>query len=415
MEKTYLLGRSKKVNFIYLVALIVVASLIIVKLIEIYLENDIITIKTDFYNQVNRHIYTKMVGFMNPQINFYVESKEEQLMQQQFDSGLNTLYGLSVPLVPFILNVKNEDYETMVENYSYVIKEKDTFENVIDPYKEDEVFDTLSIIEQSKTVPYDETLLKKLNDFNFLMTKMYTVDRTVKVTESDFPIEEFLSMDARVDLTKPGPKILIFHTHAAEDFIDSRIGLKEDTVVGVGDVLTSLLQDKYNIQVIHHREQYDIIDGVLDRSNAYNLIEKPVVNILKENPSIEVCIDIHRDGIPDEIRLISSINGKQTAKIMFFNGICKMIQGGKSVSLQKSRPNPYIKENMAFSLQMHLKANELYSNFTRRIYIKGYRYNMHIAPKTLLIEVGAQNNTVQEAKNAMEPLAEILYQVISGQ
>ena len=63
---------------------------------------------------------------------------------------------------------------------------------------------------------------------------------------------------------------------------------------------------------------------------------------------------------------------------------------------------------------MQLKAAEYYPGLTRRIYLKGYRYNMHLRPRTLLVELGAQNNTVAEAKNAMEPLADILYAVLSG-
>jgi stage II sporulation protein P len=51
----------------------------------------------------------------------------------------------------------------------------------------------------------------------------------------------------------------------------------------------------------------------------------------------------------------------------------------------------------------------------RNIYISGYRYNLDKKPRAALIEVGAQTNTVSEVKNAMEPLADIIYQVISGQ
>ena len=70
---------------------------------------------------------------------------------------------------------------------------------------------------------------------------------------------------------------------------------------------------------------------------------------------------------------------------------------------------------MAISFQMQLKAAEYYPGFTRRIYLKGYRYNMHYCPKTLLIEVGAQTNTVSEAMNAMVPLADLLNKVLTAQ
>ena len=56
----------------------------------------------------------------------------------------------------------------------------------------------------------------------------------------------------------------------------------------------------------------------------------------------------------------------------------------------------------------------MYPGFTRKIYLKSYRYNMHLCPKSLLIEVGAQTNTLQEAVNAMDPLAQVLDKVLSG-
>ena len=77
--------------------------------------------------------------------------------------------------------------------------------------------------------------------------------------------------------------------------------------------------------------------------------------------------------------------------------------------------NPYLTDNLAFSLQMQLKAAEKYPGFTRRIYLRDYRYNMHLCPRSLLVECGAQTNTVEEAQNAMEPLADLLYCVLSGQ
>ena len=75
-------------------------------------------------------------------------------------------------------------------------------------------------------------------------------------------------------------------------------------------------------------------------------------------------------------------------------------------------PNPYIEDNLAFSLQLQLAANEKYPGFTRRIFLRGYRYNMHFKPRTLLIEAGAQTNTVEEMRNAMEVLADTLVHVL---
>ena len=98
------------------------------------------------------------------------------------------------------------------------------------------------------------------------------------------------------------------------------------------------------------------------------------------------------------------------AQIMLFNGLSRTTSTGDIDYLY----NPYIADNLAISFQMQLKAAEYYPNLTRRIYLKGYRYNMHYCPKTLLIEVGAQTNTVREAMNAMVPLADILNKVLTG-
>ena len=94
---------------------------------------------------------------------------------------------------------------------------------------------------------------------------------------------------------------------------------------------------------------------------------------------------------------------------MFFNGLSRTTALGDIDYL----PNPYIQDNLAFSFQMQLTAAEYYPGFARPIYLKGYRYNMHFKPKSLLVEVGAQTNTLQEAKDAMEPLADIIYKVVA--
>ena len=66
-------------------------------------------------------------------------------------------------------------------------------------------------------------------------------------------------------------------------------------MVGVGDYLTRLLEAKgYN--VYHDTSVYDLKNGQLDRSKAYNYALDGITNILQQNPSIEVVLDIHRDG-----------------------------------------------------------------------------------------------------------------------
>ena len=123
---------------------------------------------------------------------------------------------------------------------------------------------------------------------------------------------------------------------------------------------------------------------------------------------------MHRDGVAEGTRLVTNINGKDCAQIMFFNGLCRLNQNGQAVPTP-GLDNPYVKDNLAFSLQMQTQARTRYPGFTRKIYLNAYRFSLHMMPRSTLIEVGAQTNTKEEIHNAMEPLAEILASVILEQ
>lgn len=243
------------------------------------------------------------------------------------------------------------------------------------------------------------------------LSQCFIVDPNTTLTESDVPLDDLMTKDMRLTSTdRSYPQILIYHTHATEGFVDSVDGDPATTVVGVGDYLTELLTVRYGYNVLHVTEKYDLAEGVLNRSRAYNYARDDLEKILEENPSIEVVIDLHRDGVAEDKHLVTEIDGKQTAQIMFFNGLSKTNESGELSSL----PNPYIQDNLAFSLQLEMLCDHYYPDFLRSIYVKGYRYNLHFRPKSLLLEVGAQTNTLQEAKNAMEPFAEILDKLLKG-
>ena len=258
--------------------------------------------------------------------------------------------------------------------------------------------------------PVTDIPLEKFQDFDFVMSQFYTVDKTTSINSEQLNAPALLEMDMRMQGSSEQPQILIYHSHSQEDFIDSVPGDPSTTIVGVGDYLTTLLQDTYGYNVIHVTDTFDIVDGKLDRNKAYTYAQERISQILEENPSVEVVIDLHRDGVAEDKRLVTTIDGKETAKIMFFNGLSRTNQNGEISYL----PNPYIRENLAFSLQMMLEAKKYYPDIARTIYLRGYRYNLHLRPKALLVECGAQTNTVQEEMNAMEPLADILNKVLAG-
>ena len=249
--------------------------------------------------------------------------------------------------------------------------------------------------------------MEKLRDFNYLISKFYTVDSTTTIGANQLNVDDLLGRNMKINQSSNGPKVLIFHTHSQEAFADSKAGDASTSIVGMGKHLSEQL-NALGIETLHHTGVYDLINGKLDRSKAYQQAEVGVKEILNQYPSIEVVIDLHRDGVPETTHLVTEIEGKQVAKIMYFNGLCRTKSNGDLTSM----PNPYIQDNLALSLQMQLESEKQFSGFTRRIYLKGYRYNMHLMPKTLLIEAGAQTNTVEEVKNAMDLLAKILSKVL---
>lgn len=251
---------------------------------------------------------------------------------------------------------------------------------------------------------------EKLADFDYLLNHFYIVDEGTATNADQLDAGRFLSTDLTMKQDASLPQILIYHSHSQETFSDSREGEQADTVVGVGDYLTSLLTETYGYNVIHVTEAFDVINGEEDRNRAYDYAREYLEQVLEENPSVEVVIDLHRDGVSEERRLVTDINGKPTAQIMFYNGLSYTVNHGPVEYL----PNPYIEENLAFSFQLEYEAAQYYPDYYRGIYLAGLRYNLHLRPKALLLEAGAQTNTVQEVKNAMEPFADILNRVLKG-
>lgn len=259
------------------------------------------------------------------------------------------------------------------------------------------------------SIPTMDLSMERLNDFEYLVSNFYTVDSVTYINPSELNASELLGKDLRIDLSTGGSKILIYHTHSQETFADSDND-PSTSIVGIGRYLTEILNNKYKIPTMHHEGVYDLINGKLDRSEAYEFAKPEVEQILAENPSIEVVIDLHRDGVADTTHLVTEINGKPTAQIMFFNGLSRTRVNGDLAGMA----NPYLQDNLAFSLQMKIAAETKYPGFARRNYLRGYKYNMDLMPRMLLIEAGAQTNTVEEMRNAMEVLADLLNSVLTG-
>lgn len=259
-----------------------------------------------------------------------------------------------------------------------------------------------AFVPHDKQFEYDWEALKQ---YKTLISTFYAIDASTASNEKQLNIDDLLSKDMTID-TNLGPyQILIYHSHSKEAFKDSRPGETEDTIVGMGERLAKLLSE-YGYFVLHHTAEYDT-----SRDDAYEKALPEIEKLLSENPSIQVVIDLHRDAGVEGVSRTTVMDGKEYAKFMLFNGMSYNRKTGNI----KYLPNENLADNLAFSFQMQVKAGEYYPGLTRKIYLKAYRYNMHLKPKTLLIELGDSNCTVEQVTNTLEPLAHILHMVISGE
>ncbi len=330
------------------------------------------------------------------------ESKtaSQWLLEQSFDW---------IPLVEYL--------GTKVQ-YRTAIEDEETIAKILENQANDGHFvdqngnpvggvDNVEDVVPAQGQPVLDMSVERLRDFDYLLSNFYTVDSSTMIGPEQLNVDDLLGRSMKIDTSTEGPKVLVFHSHSQEEFADSTPGDPSTSIIGIGEYLVQLLNAK-GISTLHDTGVYDIINGQLDRSNAYENAESSIRPLLEANPTVEVVIDLHRDGVAEGTHLVTEVDGKPTAKIMYFNGLSRTRTNGDIEYLY----NPYIQDNLAFSLQMQLASESMYPGFARHIYLRGYRYNLHLMPKSLLIEAGAQTNTVEEMRNAMEVLAETLHQVL---
>lgn len=385
-------------------------------------------LQSQFHQKVNK-AGLEMLHLLSPALFIEETSREEQAgsllsrisaimnpllsYKQEYRQPKNFVVAAQTVPVSYLENGGQEEDSGYQQEMATTqeVSHSEPLEVILD---EEQVDVEQKVIEENNKVTKKHTYSKKytnkqLNNFSFLKSQIYSVDAITPVTAKDLNAKKLLNKDLTITKDANQPKVLLYHTHASEAFADSRKGKQEDTVVGVGDVLEQELTSKYGITVLHDKTVYDVVNGKLDRSQAYNVAGDSIARTLRDNPSIEVVIDLHRDGVAEGTRLVTTVDGKPTAQIMLFNGMSR-IKGKGEIAYLK---NPNRAANLAFSLQLQLAAEDRYDGVMRKIFLRSYRYNLHYKERSLLVEAGAQTNTVQEVKNAMTVLAQALNDVLS--
>lgn len=187
-------------------------------------------------------------------------------------------------------------------------------------------------------------------------------------------------------------RILVYHTHTTEAFKPAKNDsfYEQYNVVGIGDVLKNELEKNYNIEVVHDKTIHNT-----SYLESYKRSGETLDKYLSEFEDFDLIIDLHRDSLDNKNLVTTNIDGKDVAKIM----------------LVLTKNNPNFLENEELSLDITNLANDLYPGFARNIlyYNNGSNaFNQTKSSKLVLIEVGAQLNTVEEAINSGKLLSTVI-------
>lgn len=218
------------------------------------------------------------------------------------------------------------------------------------------------------------------------------------------------SCDYRPDLSKlltaqlpllqgKQPTVLIIHTHGSESYKDSypqpepyRCLDNAQNMIAVGDEVARVLE-LAGIRVIHDRNIYDYPDY----SGAYSAARKAIREHLARHPDIQMVLDLHRDaadGDYGQLVTTATVGGQSSAQIMFVVGTDA---GGNS--------HPNWQENLSLALKLSVLLEQENPGITRGISLRSQRFNMDMTPGSLLVEMGAAGDTLQEAILAANALA----------
>lgn len=194
-------------------------------------------------------------------------------------------------------------------------------------------------------------------------------------------------------------QVIVYHTHNSETYLPdagvSKVLGKNGGVVQAADVFQAALEQKYGIRTLHNTTIHDYPNYNRSYQNSLSTMNA----LLQSSPQAKAMFDIHRDaGFTSKKPTTATINGKKAARIM-------LVIGANQENWKK---------NLAFARQLEAKCNELYPGLLRdniRIKETG-RYNQQVHPHAVLLEIGSDLNTQDEANYAMECFAQVVYEVL---
>ncbi len=255
-----------------------------------------------------------------------------------------------------------------------------------------------------------------------LMTRAQKAQPTL-ATVTPEPAETSLALDTENEHTDPavvtrvssqalplsnGKRVLIYHTHTHEAYQMTdqeaytplenwRTDDRSHNIVRVGDELTAELE-KRGFEVVHDDTDFEQDDLSTSYSRSLEAL------LQRADEDYDLIIDLHRDAYVEGAQLTCSYAGRKSANLM--------VLIGKGDSFQEK---PHFQENYALACALTERINGLCPGLGREVMVKTGRYNQHFSDHSLLIEVGSNGNTLEEALSSMPILADAIEEVLCGQ
>ncbi len=284
----------------------------------------------------------------------------------------------------------NKEPDEIIESYGGL------FENVPLPQKTASPTETDAI---TSTPP--PTLIPTKEQTN-VSTKEINNDTNYEIDSSAF-LNEPLSFDKNT-------QVLIIHTHTTESYTPEAPTSMNDTgrstdetknMLAIGEIVKSELEAA-GISVIHDRTVHDYPSY----QNAYGRSLTTAKNQITKNKNIGIVLDIHRDAIANadgtRIKLVHEVNGEKMAQIMIVCGT-----DGTGLS------HPGWMSNLNFAFKIQELADKTHPGLMRPINLRKERFNQHLTPGSLILEIGTHGNSLDEAKSGAKALGQIIGKVIT--
>lgn len=237
--------------------------------------------------------------------------------------------------------------------------------------------------------------------------------RVKNTNKTKISIEKKLAEELDLSVTEKEPAVLIYHTHTTETYqlldrgfyaegFAPRSSDSNKNMVRVGKAICDEIEKK-GYKVIHDTSVYD-----KPYTGSYYRSEDAARLILEKNPSIKITLDIHRDAIQSDsgvkTKPVATVNGKKAAQIMLITG-CQE-EGNGITDL------PQWEKNLTFALKLQQSMESSFKGLTRPVFFCDRSYNMGLTPMSLLVEVGTDANTLDEAVYSGKMLGRALAEIL---